>query len=94
MQRTESFASLDELRKALVRQSAVCLEKEYVKQSGSSLDELRALWSMVEEDPDELEDLGYRPIITYATAKTSSEVRFPIVSFLFHFRFQFRLIMF
>lgn len=71
--RTESFASLDELRKALVRQSAVCLEKEYVKQSGSSLDELRALWSMVEEDPDELEDLGYRPIITYATAKTSSE---------------------
>ncbi len=74
MQRTESFASLDELRKALVRQSAVCLEKEYVKQSGSSLDELRALWSMVEEDPDELEDLGYRPIITYATAKTSSEV--------------------
>jgi hypothetical protein len=72
--RTESFATLDDLRKALVRQSAVCLEKEYIKQSGGSLDELRALWSMVEDDPDELEDLGYRPIITYAAAKTSSEV--------------------
>jgi len=58
-----------------VRQSALNLDREYVKQSDSNLDELRALWTMVGEEPNDAEDLGYRPIITYSTIKTSSEVR-------------------
>jgi hypothetical protein len=67
----ESFTALDDLRRALVKQANVGLDQEFVKEGESTLDELRVLWTMVDEN-DDVADVGYRPMIAYNTAASST----------------------